>query len=115
MLSHLSPLPDGPQLPGGNNSLSGTNVKLMKIANFWKLKKQFWNPPSGLVKSFQHIFSALVHVRDLNSNADVALERFFPDGAVQYVFGTAVGGLFCLTKSCLLDLLLIVKWCVTFL
>ena len=61
----------------------------MEIVNFWKFKKQHWFQPSVFVKSFQHVFDALVHVRNLRLNSDVALERLFP-GAVDYRFGIGV-------------------------
>ena len=76
-----------PQLLGTDTP---ARTRLMEIVNFWKSKKQFWVPPSEFVKSFQQVFNALVHVRDLACNADVVLERLFPDGAVRFVFQPAV-------------------------
>ena len=83
----LGPAPTAPTIPGENNSVQN---KLTEIVNFWKFKKQHWFQPSGFVKSFQHVFDALVNVRNLRLNSDVALERLFPAGAVQYKFGIAV-------------------------
>ena len=85
-MSTLAPATAGPQLPRENNSVG---TKLMELIEFWKLKKQSWVPPSRFVRSFQHLFNALAHVRDMDSNADVALERLFPEG-VSYIFGTTV-------------------------